>query len=126
MALPEVVSSAEWLSADSVPLAPGALRVASGLGSRRDRAGAALVRGHRGADRHLPGGWSLNRDLRTRAVALAEGNPLFAEQFVALLAADGVEVLPSTAPTIHAILAACLDRRPGRACGRRAGGCRRA
>jgi len=75
---------------------------------------------------NLPGGWSLNRDLRTRAVALAEGNPLFAEQFVALLAADGVEVLPSTAPTIHAILAACLDRRPGRACGRRAGGCRRA
>jgi predicted ATPase/DNA-binding SARP family transcriptional activator len=59
---------------------------------------------------NLPGGWSLSRDLRSRAVALAEGNPLFAEQFVALLAANGVEVLPSIAPTIHAILAARLDR----------------
>jgi predicted ATPase/DNA-binding SARP family transcriptional activator len=59
---------------------------------------------------NLPGGRSLRRDLRSRAIALAEGNPLFAEQFVALLTADGVEVLPSTAPTIHAILAARLDR----------------
>jgi len=59
---------------------------------------------------NLPGGWSLSRHVRSRAVALAEGNPLFAEQFVALLAADGVEVLPSIAPTIHAILAARLDR----------------
>ncbi|MGH8983218.1 MAG: BTAD domain-containing putative transcriptional regulator [Acidimicrobiia bacterium] len=59
---------------------------------------------------NLPGGRSLSRDLRSRAVALAEGNPLFAEQFVALLAADGVEALPSSAPTIHAILAARLDR----------------
>ncbi|HEX9379968.1 MAG TPA: AAA family ATPase, partial [Gaiellaceae bacterium] len=59
---------------------------------------------------NLPGGSSLSRDLRSRVVALAEGNPLFAEQFVALLAADGVEALPSHAPTIHAILAARLDR----------------
>jgi DNA-binding SARP family transcriptional activator/tetratricopeptide (TPR) repeat protein len=59
---------------------------------------------------NLPGGSSLSGDLRSRVVALAEGNPLFAEQFVALLAADGVEVLPSIAPTIHAILAARLDR----------------
>src|SRR6266545_4569263 len=59
---------------------------------------------------NLPGGSSLSRDLRSRIVALAEGNPLFAEQFVALLAADGVEALPSHAPTIHAILAARLDR----------------
>jgi len=59
---------------------------------------------------NLPGGQSLSRDLRSRVVARAEGNPLFAEQFAALLAADGAEVLPSTAPTIHAILAARLDR----------------
>ncbi len=59
---------------------------------------------------NLPGGRGLSRDLRSRAVALAEGNPLFAEQFVALLATDGVEALPSSAPTIHAILAARLDR----------------
>ena len=38
-------------AADPVPRAPGALRGASGLGNGRDRAGAALVRGHRGADR---------------------------------------------------------------------------
>jgi DNA-binding SARP family transcriptional activator/tetratricopeptide (TPR) repeat protein len=59
---------------------------------------------------NLSGGRSLRRDVQSRVVALAEGNPLFAEQFVALLAADGVEVLPSIAPTIHAILAARLDR----------------
>jgi DNA-binding SARP family transcriptional activator/tetratricopeptide (TPR) repeat protein len=59
---------------------------------------------------NLPGGRSLSRALRSRVVALAEGNPLFAEQFVALLAADGGEALPSVAPTIHAILAARLDR----------------
>jgi predicted ATPase len=59
---------------------------------------------------NLPGGPSLSRDLRNRVVARAEGNPLFAEQFVALLAADGGEALPSHAPTIHAILAARLDR----------------
>jgi DNA-binding SARP family transcriptional activator/tetratricopeptide (TPR) repeat protein len=59
---------------------------------------------------NLPGGRSLSRDLRSRVVALAEGNPLFAEQFVALLATDGGEAVPSTAPTIHAILAARLDR----------------
>jgi DNA-binding SARP family transcriptional activator len=59
---------------------------------------------------NLPGARSLSRDLRGRVVTLAEGNPLFAEQFVALLAADGGEALTSAAPTIHAILAARLDR----------------
>jgi DNA-binding SARP family transcriptional activator/tetratricopeptide (TPR) repeat protein len=59
---------------------------------------------------NLPGARSLRRDVRSRVVALTEGNPLFAEQFVALLAADGGEALPSIAPTIHAILAARLDR----------------
>ena len=59
---------------------------------------------------NLPGGRILSRDLRSRVVARAEGNPLFAEQFVALLAASDGEALPSHAPTIHAILAARLDR----------------
>ncbi|HEU5207737.1 MAG TPA: BTAD domain-containing putative transcriptional regulator [Gaiellaceae bacterium] len=59
---------------------------------------------------NLPGGRNLSHDLRSRAVARAEGNPLFAEQLVALLGADDVEPLPLIVPTIHAILAARLDR----------------
>jgi DNA-binding SARP family transcriptional activator/tetratricopeptide (TPR) repeat protein len=59
---------------------------------------------------NLAGGRSLSRDERSRVVTHAEGNALFAEQFVALLATDGGEAVPSTAPTIHAILAARLDR----------------
>ncbi len=59
---------------------------------------------------HLPGGRNLGTELRQRVVAVAEGNPLFTEQFVALLAADGGTSVPATAPTIHAILAARLDQ----------------
>ncbi|HEY1369335.1 MAG TPA: BTAD domain-containing putative transcriptional regulator, partial [Gaiellaceae bacterium] len=59
---------------------------------------------------NMPGGRRLGRELRDRVVARAEGNPLFAEQFVALLAAAGGEAVPTTAPTIDAILAARLDR----------------
>ncbi len=59
----------------------------------------------------LLGGAPLQRDVRARVLAAAEGNPLFVEQFVAfaaegdLLAAD--ESLPAT---IQALLAARLDR----------------
>jgi DNA-binding SARP family transcriptional activator len=59
---------------------------------------------------NLPGGPSLARDVRDRVVRLAEGNAFFAEQLVALLAADGGNAIGSVAPTIHAILAARLDR----------------
>jgi DNA-binding SARP family transcriptional activator len=59
---------------------------------------------------NLAGGRSLSRDERSWVVTRAEGNALFAEQFVALLATDGGEAVPSIAPTIHAILAARLDR----------------
>ena len=58
---------------------------------------------------NLPRRANLARDVRDRVVGDAEGNPLFAEQF-ALLAVDGTGAIGSVAPTIHAILAARLDR----------------
>ena len=59
---------------------------------------------------NLPLGRRLVGEARGRVVAVSEGNPLFAEQLVALLAADGVTASTAVAPTIHAILAARLDR----------------
>jgi DNA-binding SARP family transcriptional activator len=44
---------------------------------------------------------------RARIVAAAEGNPLFLEQLVAVGAPEGGDALP---PTIHAVLAARIDR----------------
>jgi predicted ATPase len=58
----------------------------------------------------LPLGVSLTPEVRRRVVDVAEGNALFAEQLVALLAADGGTGVAFAAPTIHAILAARLDR----------------
>ena len=59
---------------------------------------------------NLPLGASLTPEVRRRVVDVAEGNALFAEQLVALLAADGGTEVAPVAPTIHAILAARLDR----------------
>ena len=59
---------------------------------------------------NLPLGLSLTPEVRHRVVDVAEGNALFAEQLVALLAADGGTEVAFAAPTIHAILAARLDR----------------
>jgi DNA-binding SARP family transcriptional activator/tetratricopeptide (TPR) repeat protein len=59
---------------------------------------------------NLPLGASLTPEVRRRVVDVAEGNALFAEQLVALLAADGGTEVAPIAPTIHAILAARLDR----------------
>jgi len=59
----------------------------------------------------LPGGESLDSATRARLAQAAEGNPLFIEQMLALIAQDGPPdgelVVP---PTIQAILAARLDR----------------
>lgn len=59
----------------------------------------------------LPGGGSLAAATRARLAQAAEGNPLFIEQMLALIAEDGSPegelVVP---PTIQAILAARLDR----------------
>lgn len=53
--------------------------------------------------------WPISSDVRRRIAETAEGNPLFLEQMVAMVSetGDGEVVAP---PTIHALLAARLDR----------------
>jgi tetratricopeptide (TPR) repeat protein len=60
--------------------------------------------------RELLGDSQLELDKRTRLRELAEGNPLFVEQLLAMLAEGGdPEQIP---PTIHALLSARLDALP--------------
>ena len=60
---------------------------------------------------NLGGGAGLAERARQRIVAAAEGNPLFAEEMYALVTeAGGVEVEHEVPATIHALLAARLDR----------------
>src|SRR5438034_1762016 len=54
--------------------------------------------------------WPLDAGARARIAEAAEGNPLYVEQMAAMLAEGGsVDAIP---PTIHALLAARLDRLP--------------
>jgi len=54
--------------------------------------------------------WPLDAAARTRIAEAAEGNPLYVEQMAAMLAEGGpVDAIP---PSIHALLAARLDRLP--------------
>jgi class 3 adenylate cyclase/tetratricopeptide (TPR) repeat protein len=54
--------------------------------------------------------WPLDAAARARIAEAAEGNPLYVEQMAAMLAEGGsVDAIP---PTIHALLAARLDRLP--------------
>ena len=53
---------------------------------------------------------SLSRAMHERLVATAEGNPLFVEQLVAMLADDPDALPESVPPSIHALLAARIDR----------------
>jgi class 3 adenylate cyclase/tetratricopeptide (TPR) repeat protein len=48
-------------------------------------------------------------DARARAIGMGEGNPLFLEQLVAFESEGGSAVMP---PTVHALLAARVDRLP--------------
>jgi class 3 adenylate cyclase/tetratricopeptide (TPR) repeat protein/predicted Ser/Thr protein kinase len=58
----------------------------------------------------LLGDWQLEQDKRARLSELAEGNPLFVEQLLAMLAEGGdPEQIP---PTINAVLSARLDALP--------------
>ena len=59
---------------------------------------------------NLPLGANLKPEVRRRVMDVAEGNALFAEHLVALLAVDDGTEIVSVAPTIQAILAARLDR----------------
>ncbi|HYJ60611.1 MAG TPA: adenylate/guanylate cyclase domain-containing protein [Actinomycetota bacterium] len=59
---------------------------------------------------HL-GGAGLDDDTRARILTTAEGNPLFVEEIVAMLAEDrGADEGATIPPTINALLAARLDR----------------
>ena len=60
-------------------------------------------------------GASLSPRQRARVVAAAEGNPLFIEQMLAMLAddAESQDEEPAVPPTIQALLAARLDRLEG-------------
>jgi class 3 adenylate cyclase/tetratricopeptide (TPR) repeat protein len=54
--------------------------------------------------------WPLNAEARERIKEAAEGNPLYVEQMAAMLAEGGTtDAIP---PSIHALLAARLDRLP--------------
>ena len=55
-------------------------------------------------------GGTVGADSRLQITALAEGNPLFAEQLLAFLDEAGPEVLESVPPSIDALLASRLDR----------------
>jgi len=54
--------------------------------------------------------WPLDAEARARIKAAAEGNPLYVEQMAAMLAEGGPA--DSIPPSIHALLAARLDRLP--------------
>jgi class 3 adenylate cyclase/tetratricopeptide (TPR) repeat protein len=54
--------------------------------------------------------WPLDAEARTRIKGAAEGNPLYVEQMAAMLAEGGPA--DSIPPSIHALLAARLDRLP--------------
>ena len=58
----------------------------------------------------LLGGDALDQASRAAIRGGAEGNPLFVEQMLALLAENGAHAGPSIPPTIQALLAARLDR----------------
>jgi class 3 adenylate cyclase/tetratricopeptide (TPR) repeat protein len=53
---------------------------------------------------------NLDPDARVKIVETAEGNPLFVEEMAAMLAEDGEGGDVEVPPTIHALLAARLDR----------------
>jgi class 3 adenylate cyclase/tetratricopeptide (TPR) repeat protein len=53
---------------------------------------------------------ALSPELRLRVAEAAQGNPLYAEQLVAMLAEDGAGAMTALPPTVQALLAARLDR----------------
>jgi class 3 adenylate cyclase/tetratricopeptide (TPR) repeat protein len=61
---------------------------------------------------NLLGGADLSELLRNRIAAAAEGNPLFVEQMLALIAQNGHADEIPIPPTIHALLAARLEQLP--------------
>ncbi|MFN2627375.1 MAG: BTAD domain-containing putative transcriptional regulator [Gaiellaceae bacterium] len=81
----------------------------------RSRVASILLEplGNRDAERlidNLEGGRTLEPDARARIVEAAEGNALFVEQMLALLAEGGAET--AVPPSLQALLASRLDRLP--------------
>ncbi len=66
----------------------------------------------------VPGGSSIPPALRSRILETADGNPLFVEEIVRMLVEEGVPAAGAAAdsldvpPTIHALMAARVDRLP--------------
>jgi class 3 adenylate cyclase len=58
---------------------------------------------------NLLAGMPLDPEIRSRIVETADGNPLFVEEMIAMVAEDGDSEL-TVPPTIHALLQARLDR----------------
>jgi class 3 adenylate cyclase/tetratricopeptide (TPR) repeat protein len=61
---------------------------------------------------NLLGSVELSAELRRRIMETAEGNPLFVEQMLALIAADGASGDLEVPPTIQALLATRLEQLP--------------
>lgn len=57
-------------------------------------------------------GETVDASARARVIAIAEGNPLFAEQLLVLVRERGPEALESRPPTVEALLASRLDALP--------------
>jgi predicted ATPase len=57
----------------------------------------------------LPGGDELSAEARKRIVAIAAGNPLFAEQLFAYVAERGPDALTEVPPSVEALLESRLD-----------------
>ena len=56
------------------------------------------------------GGSDVDPEAKKRIVAIAEGNPLYAEQLLAFVDEAGPEALETVPPTVEALLASRLDR----------------
>jgi DNA-binding SARP family transcriptional activator len=55
-------------------------------------------------------GYQLDEGRRARVVEVAEGNPLFLEQLIALMEEAGAEALAAMPPSVEALIAGRLDR----------------
>ena len=99
--------------ADRLPRAAGAARPPSCLDRprRRDHARPALGAQAEELLEHPPRRDGSGRGILARITRAAEGNPLFVEQMLAMLTENGTASVDlAIPPTIHALLAARLDR----------------
>ena len=98
-------------AADRLPRTPGTARCAAGIGDRRGhhRPRAPVESAAKALVGEL-GGSDVDPEAKKRIVAIAEGNPLYAEQLLAFVDEAGPEALETVPPTVEALLASRLDR----------------